>query len=306
MKRSRTIFFSGLLFLVSAFPFSWAQPSEEFRSVMVDLFYETGCSDCQTVRDEVLPELKARFEGLYVLHEHDLDQDKNLRKLLRHQNALGVWANEPVSIVVDQRIMLCGVSNIRNQLLDCIEKCLAEKWSELPDENKSVFVGPADEEMLQTRFENFAFPAVIIAGLLDGINPCAISTLLFFISLLAVSKVRKRQLLLVGVSFCLASFLTYLALGFGLLRILHLFAGFNLIRTVLEWGMIIVLLVLAVLSFCDAFRFQKSREGHDVTLQLSKNMKERIHCVMHFGLKTKHLVFGGLFIGAKKGSRINR
>jgi len=104
-------------------------------------------------------------------------------------------------------------------------------------------------------------------------------------SLLAVSKVRNRQLLLLGGSFCIASFLTYLALGFGLLRVLHLFAGFKTVRASIEWGMVAVLVVLAVLSFRDALRFRKSRDAHDVTLQLSSGMKKRIHDVMRWGLK---------------------
>ncbi len=307
MKRSRTISFSGLIFLASVCFFSWAQPTEEFRSVVVELFYEKGCSDCQTVRNEVLPELKARFEGLYVLKKHDLEHDENFRKLLRYQNELGSWANEPVSIVVEQRIMLCGVSTIRTELLCCVEKCITEKLSVFPDSSELDIVEPDDEEILQTRFENFALPAVIVAGLLDGLNPCAISTLVFFMSLLAVStrlrqgcggqEVRKSRLLVLGASYCLASFLTYLTLGFGLLRVLHLFSGFTVFRSTVEWGMVAVLLSLAFLSFRDALRFRKSHDSHDVALQLSTGMKKRIHSVMRRGLGVGSVILGGLLIG---------
>jgi len=64
-----------------------------------------------------------------------------------------------------------------------------------------------------------------------------------------------------------------------------------------EWAMIALLLLFAFLSFRDAIRFRKSYDGHDVTLQLSTGMKKRIHAVMRRGLKSGHLIVGGLFIG---------
>jgi cytochrome c biogenesis protein CcdA len=176
----------------------------------------------------------------------------------------------------------------------------------------------AAEDLAEKRYGGFTLGAVLAAGLIDGINPCAISTLIFFMSLLAVStplrhpssprlcrssgsgghEVQKSRLLILGVSYCLASFLTYLALGFGLLRVLHLFSGFTLLRSAVEWGMTAVLLGLAFLSFRDAWRFGRSRDAHDIQLQLSTGMKKRIHRVMRRGLKPGHLIFGGLFIGA--------
>ncbi len=152
-------------------------------------------------------------------------------------------------------------------------------------------------EIFKERINTFTLPAVITAGLIDGINPCAISTLVFFMSLLAVSKVRRRQLILLGVTYVLASFLTYLALGFGLFRVLHMFSGFTALRSAVEWGMIAILLVLAFLSFRDAIRFRKTGRADDVTLQLSTGMKQRIHGVMHHGLGSTSIFLGGLLIG---------
>jgi len=95
----------------------------------------------------------------------------------------------------------------------------------------------------------------------------------------------------------LASFLTYLALGFGLLRFLHIFSGFTVLRSAVEWGMAVLLLLLAFLSFRDAIRFRRSHDGHDVTLQLSTGMKMRIHSVMRRGLGSGSIILGGLLVG---------
>jgi hypothetical protein len=86
-------------------------------------------------------------------------------------------------------------------------------------------------------------------------------------------------------------------IGFGLFRFLHLFSGFILLRRAVEWGMVVVLLVLAILSFRDAIRFRKTGRAADVTLQLSTGMKKRIHDVMRRGLGSAGIIWGGLLIG---------
>ena len=136
------------------------------------------------------------------------------------------------------------------------------------------------------------------AGLVDGVNPCAISTLVFFMSLLAMAKVRGRGLLAMGLAFCLASFVTYLAIGFGLLRGLHMLRGFPLVQDGLRVAMLGLLLVLAFLSFRDAWRFARSGRPSDVTLQLPDRIKTRMHASMKRGLGFGSLALGGLVIGS--------
>jgi len=278
------------------------------HKVLIEYFYEPGCHDCEQIESELLPKIKEQFGEACVIRAHDIGIETNFLYLLQLEDALEYKAPERIYLIVNKQFLF-GPNPSHKEFLSLISDLFnvgqasslstVARSSPVHEQAGSLsYFGETDVSLIRYRFSGFTLSAVIVAGLLDGVNPCAISTLVFFISLLAVSKVRNRQLLLVGVSFCLASFLTYFALGFGLLRILHLFAGFKLIRKMIEWGMMLILLILAVFSFRDALRFRKTQDGHDVTLQLSKNMKERIHRVMRRGLKTEHLVFGGLFIGA--------
>ena len=41
--------------------------ADDVPPVVIDYFYEEGCPDCLRVRSQVLPGLKERFEGFYVL-----------------------------------------------------------------------------------------------------------------------------------------------------------------------------------------------------------------------------------------------
>jgi hypothetical protein len=101
-----------------------------------------------------------------------------------------------------------------------------------------------------------------------------------------------------GLSFCLASFLTYTAIGFGLLRVLHLFAGFPVMRFFVEIVMILFLGIIAFLSFRDAYRYKMTGDAKEVTLQLPHKIKLKIHDIMRSGLGGGSLILGGLLIGA--------
>lgn len=258
--------------------------------VLIDFFYEPGCHDCERIEAEILPEIESRFGSNCLVQPHDLDIKTNFMNLLQLEDLTEYTESERAYLVVNRQTAF-GARPDTQALYSLIATLLDT------DAPTAAKPGNTTETSLQERFAGFTIPAVVAAGILDGINPCAISTLIFFMSLLAVSKVRNRQLLLLGTSFCCASFLTYLALGFGLFRALHLLSGFTVFRRILEWIMGAVLLLLAFLSLRDAVRFHRTGKGGDVTLQLSSQMKKRIHRVMRRGLKPGHLVLGGLFIG---------
>lgn len=72
---------------------------------------------------------------------------------------------------------------------------------------------------------DLGLPAIVLAGLIDGLNPCAIAVLLVFVSatLLAVGTAsgsigeRRRRLFRGGGAYLGGMFLTYLLLGLGLM-----------------------------------------------------------------------------------------
>ena len=281
------------LLLLSAVPFSFA------TTIQVDFFFEPGCHACEQIEQDVLPELGKRFPDSCVIQRYDIGIETNFLYLLQLEDALGYEGSERGYLIVGKAHVF-GPSPDVEDLCSVISSLLTVAPN--AGQASSLSIPPRHDDSGQTdpiqrQFSRFTFSAVLVAGLLDGINPCAISTLIFFMSLLAVSKVKSRALILLGVSYVLASFLTYLALGFGLFRVLHLFAGFTALRAAVEWTMTAILLVLAFLSFRDAVRFRKNGRAGDVTLQLSPGMKQRIHGVMRHGLGSRSIVLGGLLAG---------
>ncbi len=267
---------------------AWLAGQAVFAAVdRIEFFFEPGCEECEQIDSAILPRLDGRLEVV----RRDIGVESNMIHLLRLENQTGYPGPERAYLVLN------GQHAFGSPLAD--PDAFFEKLESLLSAGQAgVLFAEAGSDPVRTRFEKMTLPVVLLAGLLDGINPCAISTLVFFMSLLAVSKVRNRQLILLGISFCLASFATYLAIGFGLLRFLHLFSGFSALRTVFEWGLSALLLVFAFFSFRDAVRFKKSGKAGDVTLQLSAGMKARIHGVMRRGLGQGSLFAGGLLAGA--------
>ena len=81
-------------------------------------------------------------------------------------------------------------------------------------------------EAVQAFVPRVTLPAIILAGAMDGIHPCAFTVLLLFISAMLASaqagaevpRAVRARLLGMGAIYIGAVFLTYLALGVGFLR----------------------------------------------------------------------------------------
>ncbi|HKZ54359.1 MAG TPA: cytochrome c biogenesis protein CcdA [Anaerolineales bacterium] len=89
----------------------------------------------------------------------------------------------------------------------------------------------APSEAMQVYLPKITLPAVVVAGLVDGINPCAFTVLLLFITAMLATlqggaqNVQAVRLRLFGMGsiYIGAIFFTYLALGVGLLKSLDFF-----------------------------------------------------------------------------------
>jgi threonine/homoserine/homoserine lactone efflux protein len=156
---------------------------------------------------------------------------------------------------------------------------------------------PEDSGILVRRLHAFTVPAIIAGGLADGVNPCAFATIVFLVTLLSVSGRRERDLLRVGTVYCVAVLATYFLLGLGAFRLLQ---GLQAYGTASEWlrrAMVVLLIVLAALSFRDAWKFRKSGRPQDVTLQLPEGIKRRMHDIMRVRVSSGGLLAGALVTG---------
>ena len=273
--------------------------AQEETPVQLDMFFSPGCEECERVKTIVLPEVEELFAGQYDRRRHDITQAENIPLLTVYKERCGNRENGKVSIVVDHHIFFSGYSAISTGLVACIDGALVQRqlpgWTLPPAPDLEN--GEA-EKVVRECADGMTFSVVALGGLIDGINPCAISTLIFFISILVVAKVEKKIRLLVGLSFILASFVVYMSMGLGFIFALRQAPNFLTVRRVVEFIIGVGMIPLAYLSFRDAFRFYRTERPEHVTLQIPKGIKRRINSYMNSRMGVGGPIIGGLVTGA--------
>jgi len=67
---------------------------------------------------------------------------------------------------------------------------------------------------------------VIVSGLIDSFNPCAISLLLIYISMMFTLQKDRKEIFYFGLTYVISIYVTYLLIGLGLLRAGTLFTSY--------------------------------------------------------------------------------
>ncbi|MFA5389564.1 MAG: hypothetical protein WC312_07455 [Candidatus Omnitrophota bacterium] len=143
----------------------------------------------------------------------------------------------------------------------------------------------ANEAVIISRFESFDIYAVAAAGLLDGINPCAFTTIVFFISFLALAGYGKREMAAAGVSFTLAVFVAYILIGIGIFKFLRLAGAFAYAAAALNVLIGCFALFLGILNIADYLRYRKTKDAGASLLRLPQAVKNRIHLAIGSDLR---------------------
>lgn len=71
---------------------------------------------------------------------------------------------------------------------------------------------------------------VIVSGFVDSFNPCAISLLLLYISLMFTLQKSRKEIFAFGLFYVIAIYVTYMAIGLGLIRAGILFTAYPIAK----------------------------------------------------------------------------
>jgi glutaredoxin len=242
--------------------------------VQIVYFYTEGCSECKAV--EVYLETLSTALSIQVLARHEaLDKEgSKIRSAL--DTTYGTPAEErgvAPTIFVGRQVLL-REAGIRAGLESAVRQSTPETAAFLTSSYEEA--RKATTSTTSEFFKTFSVLTVIGAGLLDGVNPCAFATLIFFISYLIMRSKSRRDILFVGLAFAFGVFLAYLAAGMGLYQVVSRAKWFFAIS---KWFYLVVGVfsaIIAVLSVRDAWRARHGELG-DMTLQLPERNKGMIH-----------------------------
>lgn len=236
------------------------------------VFYSPSCHKCIQVKNELIPEIEKEFKSRILIEYRDIADIENYKLLLSLEEEHKVKIDKVVPIFYFQGNFLNGKGELKEKLKKFIAQSL----------NKNILEKQQDLPLIDlvAHFKAFRPFAIIAAGLTDGINPCAFTVIVFFISFLSLQGYKKRELIIIGLVFILAVFITYLVLGVGLFGFLYRLKGFWFISRILNFAIGIFSILLGCLALYDFFKFKQTKETEGLLLQLPKAVKNRIHSII--------------------------
>ena len=276
-------FLTAIMFFLCVFALS-------AQKISIDFYFQHGCDDCKQVK-QLINDLS--YSHKLEISEHETSQKENFILLL---SALKKFnnnsSNESVYIVVDDSILLSGKQEIEERLPDILSK--NNNLDTTPTE--VLYTEKEDRESaIQESFNHISTSAVIIGGLIDGINPCIFFTLIYLISILTVSQKRGKEMLLTGTVYCITCFVSYFLIGLlGLRAILALY-NFSFMQMIVRILAVVLLGIFSILSFYDAIKHYRSND-HNATLRLPKQFTEKIHAIIKNRLRFNVFLTSVMFV----------
>jgi thiol-disulfide isomerase/thioredoxin len=264
------------------------QPSEKTFSVDLAYFYQKGCPKCERA-NVLLNYLTKKYPRLKI-REIDINTPDGKR--------LNETLSNRINLQTEKRLIAPAIF-IGNDFLAPEEitephvEALIQKYGQGAgvkiNGNKSVSPPPPllptpeetkkAEESIVERFKSFGVLAILLAGLVEGMNPCALATLIFFISYLTMVGRKRKELLWVGIGFSGAGFATHLLIGLGIFSFIQHISFLPLFSRIVYMITFLFALILGMFSLYDYLQLKRGRPSK-MKLQVPNFLKKRIHQII--------------------------
>ena len=241
-------------------------------------WYPYGCKSCEDFLWNTVPRLERQTGRTLLITEKDSGNPEDFDELLKLMNENGIEL-ENIPVLLVDGVLLQGDEEIKEGLDN-----IMRGGSGSPNH------GSRDSS---PRWEP---GAIILAGLLDGVNPCAFSAMVFLVSALAMAGRSKKTMLAIGMFYALGIFITYSLIGAGLLGGLRRVAVNSGLKYILEYILSGFLLLLSLLSILDGVKISKGRS--DLILKLPEKLSKRVHKLIRDEVRSGAAAGGAFLLGA--------
>lgn len=264
------------------------------ENLQVMFFGSSTCGECLKIKEELLYPLQKHHKDALEIIFFDTDNDSALSIMIKMEDEFKV-KNTASQELFFPDTFLTGYDDIMKYGKKMIEARIEKN----PGRFKQITANTSElTNFLKDKAMNWGFLAgTILTGLADGINPCAIATMIFLISFLATRKRTRKQILLIGLAYTVTVFVTYLSMGLGLKGVVDQIKGRYIFYMIIRWGAFLAAVAVAFFSFKDAFVYKKTRKSENISLQLPKSVKLRIHKIISGNLSGTSLVIGSITAG---------
>jgi hypothetical protein len=239
---------------------------------IIKYYFSPQCSHCRELKRTLLPQLRKLYPQNLEIREFDiLASQPNLNELIQlTQRYRGGQARVPAMLVEGE--LLVGTHEINLEKLQALLGVAPELTPHAVSVNAAAV---------------FAFPAwgaLIAAAFLDGINPCAFATILFFVTYLTFLKKERKYILQIGIAFIVGVFVCYFLLGLGIFHLILKLQAYDLVSFWFSKILGVLALGLGFLSLYDFYIYKKTGQSHSMILQLPMRLKKIIHRIIRTGV----------------------
>lgn len=260
---------SGLiLFLFIA---SSACAAEGLQKQELLVFHSPSCHNCVKIKESVMPGIEVEFKDSLKVVYLDIADIENYKMLLNLKEKYAPTLKIELPLFYSSGSFLSANDAYSGKLAGFIRGRALKP---------ALRGAPVQKINLVSYFKTFTPLTIVGAGLADGINPCAFTVIVFFISFLALQGYRKRELVFIGSAFVFSVFLTYLLLGLGLFGFLYRLREFWILIRVFNFSVGLFSILLACLALYDLVKLKKTGSTDELVLQLPGVIKEKIHSVI--------------------------
>ncbi|NMB78693.1 MAG: hypothetical protein GYA23_06310 [Methanomicrobiales archaeon] len=215
-------------------------PGNTTGTISAIYFYGDTCSHCAKVK-MVLDDLEARYPDFTVTRLEIYNNATNLQKFFSVTRTAGIPDAGVPLLVINSRILMGDrdiISGVENEII--AERVRMGSCNTTPEPpvvaSEPSCAAPA----------GLSLPVVIAAALIDSLNPCGLSVLVFLLIAMAAAGSRKR-ILMAGGAYIAATFLFHLLVGVGLFSVFSL-SGLAKLFSLIGGA---VALVLGLLTVAD-------------------------------------------------------
>jgi cytochrome c biogenesis protein CcdA len=258
-------------------------PAAAVQGVSLFYYYTPGCRSCEEFLSTEIPRWEKKLGIRIDMRRRDVLDTAAFEELSAFASAHGQKVHAIPALRMGETL-LQGDTDIRAGL----EGLLVSAAPRPAPAAAAAEPAPVGDRL--------ALLPVIAAGLIDGINPCAFTTLIFLLASLALGGRGRREVLLIGALFSFAVFLTYFAVGLGFFAALRAASVVSLVSLLLRWVLVAALVVFAALSIYD-FTLIRAGRPAEMLLQLPKALKRQIHASVRTHVRTAALVGSSLVLG---------
>ena len=261
------------------------------NAIHIVYFHKHGCQKCARAV-KTLKRFTERYPNI-VVDQRNAKTEQTLLEAMGHLYEVpeAKRLTTPAVFIGDTAL----IGELDEQRLEMTVQKYLETGVASRLKNAEAHLDTAESEIVN-RFHGFGILAVAGAGLLDGINPCAFATIVFFISYMNLVGRGRKEMLIAGGAFALAVFVTYLLVGVGTLSFMNYLNQFSGVAKCVYLIAATATFALAGLSLYDTVK-AKQGKTKDILLQLPRALKLRIHKVIRERTRTSGVIAGALVIG---------